>query len=134
MVLYFQMPVSVIPNHRKLFKSMFSLLNDGGILAIQIPQQSKHPVHNIMKSLSKTEKWSEKISVGRKYNNLTENEYYDTLSELTNNFRIWKTAYFYSMPSYESIAQWYKGTGLRPYLEQLSDDDKKLYLEDFMKC
>ena len=45
-----------IPNHRKLNKDLFSLLNDGGILAVQIPQQSKHPVHSIMKSLSKSGK------------------------------------------------------------------------------
>lgn len=45
-----------IPNHRKLLKNLFSLLNSGGTLAVQIPQQSKHPVHSIMKSLSKSGK------------------------------------------------------------------------------
>lgn len=123
-----------IPNHHKLLKSLFSLLNDGGILAIQIPQQSKHPVHNILKSLSKSEKWKSKLHVERMYNNLTENEYYDVLSELTDNFRIWETVYFHSMPSYESIIEWYKGTGLRPYLEQLSADDQKAYSDDVMQC
>ena len=123
-----------IPNHRKLIKDMFSLLNDGGTLAVQIPQQSKHPVHNIMKSLSKSEKWDKKLGAKRKYNNLSESEYYDVLSELTDNFRIWETTYFYSMPSYESIIEWYKGTGLRPYLEQLSADDCEAYLKDFLQC
>ena len=123
-----------IPNHRKLIKDLFSLLNDGGILAVQIPQQSKHPVHNIIKSLAKSKKLKNKLHVERMYNNLTENEYYDILSELTDNFRIWETTYFHSMPSYESIAEWYKGTGLRPYLQQLSPEDQKDYLDDFMQC
>ena len=123
-----------IPNHRNLLKSLFSLLKNDGILAIQIPQQSKHPVHNIMKSLSKSEKWKNKLHVERMYNNLSENEYYDILSELTDNFRIWETTYFHSMPSYESIIEWYKGTGLRPYLEQLSVDDQKAYLGDVTQC
>ena len=38
------------------------------------------------------------------------------------------------MPSYESIIEWYKGTGLRPYLEQLSDDDRKDYLNDVLQA
>ena len=126
--------VQWIPNHHKLLKSMFSLLDDNGILAVQIPQQSKHPVHDIMKTVSKSDKWKNKIRVLRKYNNLNENEYYDILSELTDNFRIWETTYFYSMPSYESIIEWYKGTGLRPYLEQLSVDDREKYLDDIMHC
>lgn len=123
-----------IPNHRKLLKELFSLLHNGGTLAVQIPQQSKHPVHNIMKSLSKSEKWNSKLHVERMYNNLSENEYYDVLSELTDNFRIWETTYLHSMPSYESIIEWYKGTGLRPYLEQLSSDDRKDYLCDLLQC
>lgn len=56
------------------------------------------------------------------------------LSELTDNFRIWETIYYHSMPSYESIVEWYKGTGLRPYLQQLSADEQKEYLNDFMQC
>ena len=68
------------------------------------------------------------------YNNLTENEYYDILSELTDNFRIWETTYFHSMPSYKSITEWYKGTGLKPYPEQLSADDREAFLNDILQC
>lgn len=123
-----------IPNHRRVIGSLFSLLNDGGILAVQIPQQSKHPVHGIMKSLSQSDKWNEKLHIKRKYNNLSENEYYDVLSELSNNFRIWEVTYFFSMPSYDSMVEWYKGTGLRTYLQQLSPDDQEEYLNDFLHC
>lgn len=122
-----------IPNHRKLLKDMFSLLNAGGVLAVQIPLQSKHPVHGIMKSLARSEKWRDKIHTERVYNNLSEEEYYDVLAELTKNFRIWETVYFHSMPSYESIAEWYKGTGLKPYLEQLTEKDKEDFLNDFLQ-
>lgn len=37
------------------------------------------------------------------------------------------------MPSYQSIAEWYKGIGLRPYLAQLTDSDQKEYTEDFLE-
>lgn len=34
------------------------------------------------------------------------------------------------MPSYESILEWYKGTGLRPYLEQLSKIESNEFVSD----
>ena len=56
MMLYFQTLVYSGFPHRKLLKNLFPLLNSGGTLAVQIPQQSKHPVHSIMKPLSKSGK------------------------------------------------------------------------------
>ena len=37
------------------------------------------------------------------------------------------------MPSHASIIEWYKGTGLRPYLEQLNDADKKSFEYDVLQ-
>ena len=34
------------------------------------------------------------------------------------------------LPSHQSIIEWYKGTGLRPYLEQLSESDGEEFLKD----
>ena len=120
-----------IPEHHKLLRRMFNLLNDNGVLAIQTPQQSKHPVHGIITSLADSEKWRGKIHCKRVFYNLSENEYFDVLSELSDNFRIWEVVYFHSMPSHQAIAEWYKGTGLRPYLEQLTQNDKDEFLRDF---
>lgn len=121
-----------IPNHRKLLKEMMGLLNDGGVLAVQIPAQEKHPMHALMKNVALSEKWSGKITSLRQYNELRDEEYFDVLSEVSGSFRMWETTYFHEMPSHRSILEWYRGTGLRPYLEQLSDDDKALFEEDIL--
>lgn len=113
-----------IPDHRLLIKRLMGLLNENGTLAIQIPQQDKHPMHRIVKSVAGSDKWKRKIPVSRVFHVLTEEEYFDILSGLSSNFRMWETTYFHSMPSHQSIVEWYKGTGLRPFLEQLSDNDK----------
>lgn len=42
-------------------------------------------------------------------------------------FRMWEIMYFFEMPSHESILEWYRGTGLRPYLAQLCDEDKTAF-------
>ncbi len=105
-----------LPNHRELLQKLMTLLKQNGILAIQIPIQHEHPVHIIINELVKTQKWNDRITP-RKYNNLTTEEYFDVLSDISNSFEIWETTYCHRMPSYESIIEWYKGTGLRPYIE-----------------
>ena len=123
-----------IPNHPKLLRELFGLLNNGGVLAVQVPQQDKHPVHRILRTLAASDKWRSKIGAGRVFYNLTENEYFDALASLTNDFRMWEVTYFHAMPSHESIVEWYRGTGLRPYLAQLSAADAAEFERDFLAC
>lgn len=122
-----------IPNHKRLLQDMICLLNKNGILAVQIPQQAKHPMHKIIKDIADSEKWSQKIAISRIFNTLSEEEYFDILSEHSSDFRIWETVYFHAIPSHQSILEWYKGTGLRPYLAQLSDSDKLDFEADVFK-
>ena len=56
---------------------------------------------------------------------------YDVLSDISSEFEIWETTYCHRMPSYESIVEWYKGTGLRPYFAQLSETDALGFASDF---
>ena len=118
-----------IPNHEILLPKLMSLLRQGGVLAVQIPIQSEHPVHIIMNELVTAAKWKDKLSQ-RNYNNLSTSEYYDVLSGISDDFEMWETIYCHRMPSYESIIEWYKGTGLRPYLEQLSETDAEDFVSD----
>ena len=118
-----------IPNHEILLPKLMSLLRQGGVLAVQIPIQSEHPVHIIMNELVTTAKWKDKLSQ-RNYHNLSTCEYYDVLSGISDDFEMWETIYCHRMPNYESIIEWYKGTGLRPYLEQLSETDAEDFVSD----
>ena len=118
-----------LPNHSKLIPKLMALLNQNGVLAIQIPMQREHPVHIIMNELANTAKWGDKITP-RQYNNLTTEEYFDVLSQISNDFVIWETTYCHRMPSFESIIEWYKGAGLRPYLEQLDESDADDFVND----
>lgn len=62
--------------------------NSDDMLAVQIPQQYKYLVHKILNSLADSGKWSKKTKEKRTYNNLSESEYSDIVSELYENFRI----------------------------------------------
>ena len=125
-----------LPNHGDLLSKLMSLLKPNGVLALQTPMQEEHPVHIIINGLLSTEKWSEKLTP-RQYYNLSTEKYFDVLSGISSDFAIWETTYCHRMPSYESIIEWYKGTGLRPFLEQLTESDANGFINDVyneLKC
>lgn len=112
-----------IPNHHKLIKNMMSILNDGGMLAVQTPMNYKEPIHIIIAELTSSSKWKDKFKNPRVFYNLTQGEYFDLLSKTASDFSVWETIYCHRMASHKSIMEWYKGTGLRPYLSALSEKD-----------
>lgn len=119
-----------LPNHKELIPKMMSVLKDGGILAVQTPMNYKEPIHIIISELVKGAKWKDKFAKPRIFYNLTQGEYFDLLSDISSDFSIWETVYCHRMASHESIMEWYKGTGLRPYLEALSEQDAKEFEND----
>lgn len=131
-VLFSNACIQWLPDHHKLIPKLFSLLKTGGVLAVQIPMQREHPVHQIINELIHNKMWNNKFTA-RKYNNLSTEEYFDLLSSLSDDFEIWETIYCHRMPDYESIIEWYKGTGLRPYLEQLSKTDSERFISDVLE-
>jgi len=48
--------------------------------------------------------------------------YYDVLALRAARLDLWETLYMHVMAGPESIVEWHKGTGLRPFLDALSDD------------
>jgi trans-aconitate 2-methyltransferase len=119
-----------IPNHNQLLKNMIGLLKTGGILAVQTPMNYQEPIHKIIGEISTNEKWKSEFINPRTFYNLTQSEYFDLLSEISSEFSMWEIIYCHKLKSHKDIMEWYRGTGLRPYLNILSDEKKKFFEQD----
>ena len=119
-----------IPNHRQLIPNLFSMLKSKGVLAVQIPVQFEEPIHKIIASTVSSDKWRGKFTNPRIFYTLSDEEYFDILSELTDDFEMWRTVYFHRMAGVESIIEWYRSTGLKPYLEELTEAESKGFLDE----
>ena len=122
-----------IPNHHVLLKKLMNMLKQNGILAVQIPINFSEPIHKIIQKVTTSDKWKNKFSVKREMYNLSQNEYCDILAELSSDFFMWETTYYHVMPSHSSLLDWYKGTGLSPYLNQLSELDANIFLQEIFE-
>ncbi|MBB3187645.1 methyltransferase domain-containing protein [Microbacter margulisiae] len=113
-----------IPNHKVLLSNMLGLLKDNGVLAIQTPMNDEEPIHQIIGEVATSDKWRHHFPNPRIFYNLKQGEYYDLLSDIASDFSMWQTTYFHKMKSHHDIMEWYRGTGLRPYLDVLDEADR----------
>lgn len=122
-----------IPNHKELIPKMMSLLNPNGILAVQIPIQYSEPIHKIIGEVSSSPKWAGKLKNERPFHILSNSDYYDILAKCAADFEMWTTTYYHRMKSHNDIIEWYKSTGLKPYLDKLNDADRQSFIDDVYK-
>ncbi|MBP3378700.1 MAG: methyltransferase domain-containing protein [Clostridia bacterium] len=122
-----------LPNPLNTIKNLYKLLNDCGILAVQIPCNFDEPIHRLISKVVTGEKWKAVIKHQRNHTNSSVDEYYNVISDLSDYFDIWTITYHHIIPSYEALWSWYEGTGLRPYLSQIDDSMKDEFKKDIME-
>lgn len=121
-----------LPDHKALLPKWMGLLNKDGVLAVQMPNNYGEPIHQIIETLTTSDAWRPHFRVMREKNMLSVSEYYDCLAETSACVDLWETAYYHTLSSHQDLLEWYRGTGLRPYLEQLGEDAKADFENDFL--
>ncbi len=121
-----------LPDHKALLPKWLSLVKTGGVLAVQMPNNYNEPIHQIIETLTTSDAWRPRFRVMREKTVLSATEYYDCLVENAAHVDLWETAYYHTLSSHQDLLEWYRGTGLRLYLEQLNDDMKTDFENDFL--
>lgn len=119
-----------VPDHPTLLKNMLGLLKKGGTLAVQVPMNFDEPIHQLIGEVSSSAKWGSHFQNPRIFYTLTPSEYFDLLSEYAAEFSMWSTTYYHVMESHDDILEWYRGTGLRPYLDALNESERPDFIQD----
>ncbi|MGG7177425.1 methyltransferase domain-containing protein [Clostridium paraputrificum] len=122
-----------IPNHNQLLNNLIGLLKRGGILAVQIPMNYQEPIHKIIGEVTTNERWKSEFDNPRIFYNMEQSQYFDLLSEISSEFYMWETTYYHNLESHKDIIEWYRGTGLRPYLNSLSESKKELFEQEIFE-
>jgi trans-aconitate 2-methyltransferase len=113
-----------LPDHAALIPALLESVRPGGALAIQMPHNFEEPSHKLMRELPGP--WAERT---KRVSALTPAAspafYYDLLANRSSHVDIWETRYEHVMTDGDAIVEWVKGTGLRPYLDILTDDAQR---------
>lgn len=121
-----------IPNHEVLLPKIMEKLNDGGVFAVQMPMVQNALFYKTLNEVVSTSKWN-KLNVVQNFHNLSPDETYNILSGVSKSIEMWETVYYHIVSSYDDIINWYKGSGLRPYLNKLDDKEKEIFISDIIE-
>jgi trans-aconitate 2-methyltransferase len=116
-----------VPDHAALYPRIFRRVAPGGALAVQVPCNIGAAAHETMRAIAASPGWAARFPPGgvREWHVGDAAFYYDLLAGAAARIDLWETEYLHVMPSVDAIVEWYKGTGLRPFLEALTSDAER---------
>jgi trans-aconitate 2-methyltransferase len=122
-----------LPDHSSLLNRLASFLNSGGCLAVQMPNNLNEPSHRLMEQVAHKGPWSGKLSEASQAREKIGSfeDYYTWLRQAGCSVDIWQTTYVHPLDGTEAIVEWFKSTGLKPYLDPLSPDEQAEYLRRY---
>jgi trans-aconitate 2-methyltransferase len=121
-----------IPDHHALIPRLFQIVRDDGMLAIQVPANHESPLYKAILNVARSSKWRAFTSgCDELITYHTAEYYYNQLVSLTEDIALWETTYYHILKSHQDLVEWYKGTAMKPLLENLPTDDNR---EEFLQA
>jgi trans-aconitate 2-methyltransferase len=115
-----------LPDHAALFPRLMRALAPGGVLAVQMPRNWSEPSHTCMREaagpwLKKLDRMLPGVPVQ------PPGVYYEILSDVAAAVDIWETVYLQIMDGDDPVAEWTKGSALKPVLDALDAEERTAY-------
>ena len=119
-----------IPNHRELLLRLWDAVGDGGALAVQVPANQESPLHRALQAVAASEPFRKQLEAPtRLFTYHPAGFYYDLLAPAARRYETWTTEYLHVMQTHQDLMTWYRGTGMRPFLQALADDEQRKAFE-----
>ncbi|KAM0437824.1 hypothetical protein ACHAPT_002189 [Fusarium lateritium] len=117
-----------------MMERMIQWLRPGGVLAIQVPDNYLEPSHIAMRAVANEGPWARILGPLRPALDQfdTPQQFYNQLSPLCSSVDIWHTLYQHPLDNHQSLVEWVKGTGLRPFLNPLSLQDRESFADSYL--
>jgi trans-aconitate 2-methyltransferase len=123
-----------LPDHATLLPALASRLTQGGSLAIQMPDNLNEPSHRLMREVAADGPWVSKLAdaAGQRTEMASASDYYSMLRPHCARVDVWRTTYHHPLAGGASgVVEWFKGSGLRPFLDPLDEVEKAQYLKQY---
>ncbi len=129
-VIYSNAALQWLGDHETLLPRLFATLAPGGVLAIQMPRNHQSPSHTTIVDVVEAHSARERLRPLLRRNRVAEPaDYYALLSPLADQLTIWDTDYLQAMEGENPVADWTRGSALRPFLTALEDDRERAEFE-----
>jgi trans-aconitate 2-methyltransferase len=120
-----------IPNHARLLPALIAQLAAGGALAVQMPDNLDEPAHRLMREVAGDGPWAGKLAAAAasRLSLETADRYYEWLRAAGCSADTWRTTYYHALSGGTSaVVEWFKGSGLRPFIAPLDEGEREAFL------
>jgi trans-aconitate 2-methyltransferase len=122
-----------VPGHQELLAGWAEQLNPDGWLAFQVPANFDAPSHRLMRQLADSPQWRDRLGgvlgVGEAVAKPA--RYLDLLARQGMQVDAWQTEYLHVLAGEDPVLEWLRGTGLRPVLAALTQDQAIAFSSEF---
>jgi trans-aconitate 2-methyltransferase len=122
-----------VPSHEIVIPRLFAQVAPGGALAVQMPSHFNSPLHQEILETAQESSWSHLMDPA--LNAMTKKPpsfYYNLIGPLAASLDIWETLYYHVLDDARAIIEWFRGTGLRPFLAVLESEDQRKRFEELL--
>jgi trans-aconitate 2-methyltransferase len=122
-----------VPEHEVLLPDLLQSLTAGGALAVQMPDNLEEAAHRLMRETAFQGPWVTKLAAATEARTTLASAgwYHELLKPLSTRVDLWRTTYFHVLSGAAAIVEWFKGSGLRPFLEPLNATEREAYLKAY---
>jgi trans-aconitate 2-methyltransferase len=113
-----------IPAHLAQLPRVLKALRPGAVLAVQMPDNLAEPTHALMNAVAASGHWAARLAGAARKPLPPASAYYQALKPFADQLDIWRTTYNHVLADAEAIVEFVSGTGLRPFLDPLSPDER----------
>lgn len=124
-----------IPDHAANFPRLLARVAPDGAFAAQLPGNHEGPTHQLMRDIAASASWQRWFPSGkvREWHSSDLAFYYDVLAPHASRLDVWETSYLHIFSAAEDIVEWYKGSGMRPYLEAIdSEAERERFMTEYL--
>jgi len=125
-----------LPDHADLLPRLVAKLAPGGSLAVRMPDNLDEPAHRLMREIAADGPWAAKLAnaAGARQAMGTPDWYYGVLRPHCARVDVWRTTYHHPLAGgADAVVEWFKGSGLRPFLAPLDASEAVSFLTEYRK-
>jgi trans-aconitate 2-methyltransferase len=119
-----------LPDHQPVMRRLLEALPKGGVLAVQMPDNTREPGLVFQREVGESGPWRDhpEIKAAARKDLSPPEAYYDLLKPVCSRIEIWHSVYNHVMPSPQAITEWFKGSSLQPFLSPLDAAAREQFL------
>ncbi|MFC0407182.1 trans-aconitate 2-methyltransferase [Roseomonas elaeocarpi] len=123
-----------VPDHATLLPTLMQRLAPGGQLAVQMPDNLEEPAHRLMRQVAAEGPWTAKLAAAgaARAPRRGAGWYFEALRQLGTRADVWITTYHHPLAGgAAAVVEWFKGSGLRPFLQPLDEAERAEFLRRY---